>query len=270
MKNSPSSTSKDVVSPFQVAQATLVKTLFLKPQGGNLGENDMDYDSDAKTMAALRRQLEIALREILPIQKVISHVEQLAIHKCNNLIQFPVQLFVLDLSPDSRNLFLLIKKYISSFLPERREDLVHAGHDRVDLALCIGKATSESFGNSGCMSASILLAEATILPSGVDLSLFSILINAMKKDEMLVQVAAFIPLMICGGMVARYAPPISYNFLNLIHLDNNAKTIFEKNASGLNKDIAGETCCSIGKEFPNASLMLNSAMIDPKQNHQQD
>lgn len=38
------------------------------------------------------------------------------------------------------------------------------------------------------MSASILLAEATILPSGVDLSLFSILINAMKGHEMLVQV----------------------------------------------------------------------------------
>lgn len=28
-----------------------------KPQGGRLGENDMDYDSDPKTMAALRRQL---------------------------------------------------------------------------------------------------------------------------------------------------------------------------------------------------------------------
>ncbi|KAJ8529903.1 hypothetical protein K7X08_036738 [Anisodus acutangulus] len=39
----------------------------------------------------------------------------------------------------------------------------------------------------GCMSASILFAEATILPSGVDLSLFSILINAMEKHEMLVQ-----------------------------------------------------------------------------------
>lgn len=34
-------------------------------------------------------------------------------------------------------------------------------------------------------------------------------------------------LMICS-MVARYAPPISYNFLNLIQLDNGAKTIFEK------------------------------------------
>lgn len=40
----------------------------------------------------------------------------------------------------------------------------------------------------GCMSAAILLAEATILPSGVDLSLFSILINAVGKQEVLVQV----------------------------------------------------------------------------------
>lgn len=29
-------------------------------------------------------------------------------------------------------------------------------------------------------------------------------------------------------MVVRYAPPISYNFLNLIRLGGNAKTIFEK------------------------------------------
>jgi hypothetical protein len=40
----------------------------------------------------------------------------------------------------------------------------------------------------GCMSAAILLAEATILPSGVDLSLFSILINAVGRQEVLVQV----------------------------------------------------------------------------------
>lgn len=29
-------------------------------------------------------------------------------------------------------------------------------------------------------------------------------------------------------MVARYAPPISYNFLNLIRLGGNVKTTFEK------------------------------------------
>ena len=40
----------------------------------------------------------------------------------------------------------------------------------------------------GIMSAAILLAEATLLPRGVDLSLFSILINSVKKQEVLVQV----------------------------------------------------------------------------------
>ncbi|KAK9713101.1 hypothetical protein RND81_06G002900 [Saponaria officinalis] len=110
------------------------------------------------------------------------------------------------------------------------------------------------------MSVAILLAEATLLPSGVDLSLFSILIKSVGRQELFVQVLAFIPLMymcICTyyslfkigmlmfysftprqtssvnllmicSMVARYAPPISYNFLNLIRLDQNAKTIFEK------------------------------------------
>lgn len=40
----------------------------------------------------------------------------------------------------------------------------------------------------GIMSAAILLAEATLLPSGVDLSLFSILINSVKEQEVLMQV----------------------------------------------------------------------------------
>ncbi|KAE8722363.1 LMBR1-like membrane protein isoform 2 [Hibiscus syriacus] len=34
-----------------------------KPQGGKLGENDMDYDSDEKTMATLRRHLRLAREE---------------------------------------------------------------------------------------------------------------------------------------------------------------------------------------------------------------
>jgi hypothetical protein len=43
----------------------------------------------------------------------------------------------------------------------------------------------------GCISAAILLAEATILPSGVDLSLFSLLINSVGRQEILVQVVFF-------------------------------------------------------------------------------
>lgn len=44
----------------------------------------------------------------------------------------------------------------------------------------------------GCISASILLAEATLLPSDVDLSLFSNLISAVGKQEVLVQVRKFV------------------------------------------------------------------------------
>lgn len=44
----------------------------------------------------------------------------------------------------------------------------------------------------GCMSAAILLAEATLLPSGLDLSLFSIMIKSVGKEEVLVQVNAHI------------------------------------------------------------------------------
>ncbi|PHT30013.1 hypothetical protein CQW23_30402 [Capsicum baccatum] len=220
-----------------------------KPQGGNLGENDMDYDTDAKTMAALRRTLEIAREKYYRYK--------------SEYMNFVTQ--ALELEDTIKNFEHRSGtgwKYISSFRPERSGRL----GSMLDMTELIWRCVLEKKLQKvlaillGCMSASILLAEATILPSGVDLSLFSILINDMKKDEMLVQVAAFVPLMymcmctyyslfkigmltfysltprqtssvsllmICS-MVARYAPPISYNFLNLIHLDNNAKTIFEK------------------------------------------
>ncbi|KAI3752877.1 hypothetical protein L2E82_24917 [Cichorium intybus] len=74
----------------------------------------------------------------------------------------------------------------------------------------------------GCLTAAILL-EATILPSGVDFSLFSILINSVETNEVLV-------------LVARYAPPISYNFLTLIHLPGDATTLFERNIFRLKND----------------------------------
>ncbi|KAF3659376.1 LMBR1 domain-containing protein 2 A isoform X2 [Capsicum chacoense] len=220
-----------------------------KPQGGNLGENDMDYDTDAKTMAALRRTLEIAREKYYRYKSEYMNFVTQALELEDTIKNF-----------EHRN--GTGWKYISSFRPERSGRL----GSMLDMTELIWRCVLEKKLQKvlaillGCMSASILLAEATILPSGVDLSLFSILINATKKDEMLVQVASFVPLMymcmctyyslfkigmltfysltprqtssvsllmICS-MVARYAPPISYNFLNLIHLDNNAKTIFEK------------------------------------------
>ncbi|KAK8700280.1 hypothetical protein V6N13_018681 [Hibiscus sabdariffa] len=163
-----------------------------RPQGGRFGEIDMDYNTDQKSMATLRRRLRIAREE-----------------------------------------YCRYRSEYTSFVMEalELEDTIK-NYER----------------------------QATILPVGVDLSLCSILINSVGKQEILVQVIAFVPLMymcICTyfslfkigmlmfysltprqtssvsllmicSMVARYAPPISYNFLNLIHFPDNRKTIFEK------------------------------------------
>ncbi|MCL7042145.1 hypothetical protein MKW94_027063 [Papaver nudicaule] len=220
-----------------------------KPQGGQLGENDMDYDTDEKSMATLRRQLRIAREEYYR-------------YKSEYMTYVMEALELEDTIKNHEHRVSTGWKYISSFRPARKGTLGSI-LDTLELVWrCVIRKQLEKFLAIlfGCMSVAILLAEATLLPSGLHLSLFSLLINAMGKEEMLVQVAAFIPLMymcmctyyslfkigmlmfysftprqtssvsllmICS-MVARYAPPISYNFLNLIRLDGNAKTIFEK------------------------------------------
>ncbi|XP_057495768.1 uncharacterized protein LOC130780780 [Actinidia eriantha] len=226
-----------------------------KPQGGRLGENDMDYDTDEKSMAVLRRQLQIAREEY---------------YRCKSeYMNFVMEALELeDTIKNYERRHATGWKYISSFRAERGGKL-GSSLDMTELVwrCIVRKQLAKVLAVIlGCMSAAILLAEATILPSGVDLSLFSILINAVGKQEVLVQVAAFIPLMymcICTyyslfkigmltfysftprqtssvsllmicSMVARYAPPISYNFLNLIRLvvdHKTRKTIFEKNGN---------------------------------------
>nr|XP_048337206.1 LMBR1 domain-containing protein 2 homolog A-like isoform X2 [Ziziphus jujuba var. spinosa] len=220
-----------------------------KPQGGRLGENDMDYDTDNKSMAMLRRRLRIAREEYYRYK--------------SEYMNFVLE--ALELEDTIKNYECRVAtgwKYISSFRPERTGRLGHLLDTSELLWRCMLKKQIEKLLAIllGCMSAAILVAEATIFPSGVDLSLFSILINDVRKQEVLVQVVAFVPLMymclctyyslfkvgmlmfysltprqtssvsllmICS-MVARYAPPISYNFLNLIRLDADEKTIFEQ------------------------------------------
>ncbi|KAF5448464.1 hypothetical protein F2P56_028999 [Juglans regia] len=220
-----------------------------KPQGGRLGENDMDYDTDEKTMATLRRQLRGAREEYYRYRS-----------EYMNFVLEALQLEDTVKNYEHRN--ATGWKYISSFRPEHMGTLGSL-LDMIELMWrCILEKQLKKLLAIilGCISAAIILAEATILPSGVDLSLFSILINAVKRQEVFVQVAAFIPLMymcmctyyslfkigmlmfysltprqtssvsllmICS-MVARYAPPISYNFLNLIRLDGDEKTLFEQ------------------------------------------
>ncbi|XXG86463.1 hypothetical protein AAC387_Pa11g1355 [Persea americana] len=220
-----------------------------KPSGGRLGDNDMDYDTDEKSMATLRRQLRIAREEYYRYKSEYKSYAMEALELEDTIKSYECR-------------YQTGWKYVSSFR------VGHTGKlgpflDTTELIWrCILKKHLAKLSAIilGCMSAAILLAEATLLPSGVHLSLFSLLINAGGKEEVLVQIAAFVPLMyMCIGtyyslfkvgmlmfysltprqtcsvsllmicsMVARYAPPISYNFLNLIRLDGNAKTIFEK------------------------------------------
>nr|XP_010937375.1 LMBR1 domain-containing protein 2 homolog A isoform X2 [Elaeis guineensis] len=220
-----------------------------KPSGGRLGENDMDYDTDDKTMAALRCQLRRAREEYYRYKsEYMTYVME-----------------ALELEDAIKNYVCRDTngwKYVSSFRGSRRGNIGSFLDIMEFLWRCIlSKQLQKLLAVIlGCMSAAILLAEATLLPSGVDLSLFSVLIRAVRKQEVLVQIAAFVPLMymcICTyyslfkigmlmfysltpkqtssvsllmicSMVARYAPPISYNYLNLIRLGGDAKTIFEK------------------------------------------
>ncbi|KAK0604998.1 hypothetical protein LWI29_021756 [Acer saccharum] len=219
-----------------------------KPQGGRLGENDMDYDTDEKSMATLRRHLRGAREEYYRYKS-----------EYMTYVMEALELEDTIRNNDRRN--STGWKYISSFRPGRTGK-IGAVLDTIEfiwkciLRKQVKKASAIIL---GIMSAAILLAEATLLPS-VDLSLFSILVNSVKSQEVLVQLFAFVPLMymcvctyysllkigmlmfysltpwqtssvnllmICS-MVARYAPPISYNFLNLIRLGGERHTIFEK------------------------------------------
>ncbi|KAJ9170397.1 hypothetical protein P3X46_018507 [Hevea brasiliensis] len=243
---------RDPLRPYMNVIDNMLAQMFredpsFKPQGGRLGENDMDYDTDEKSMATLRRHLRGAregyyrykseymtyVLEALELEDTIKNYER------GNSTGW---------------------KYISSFRPARTGKLGAIFDTMEFFWRCILRKQFEKFLAIilGTMSAATLLAEATLLLGSFNLSLFSVLINSIGKQELLVQVLALIPLMymcICTyyslfkigmlmfysltprqtssvsllmicSMVARYAPPISYNFLNLINLD--AKTIFEK------------------------------------------
>ncbi|KAL3527601.1 hypothetical protein ACH5RR_012257 [Cinchona calisaya] len=220
-----------------------------KPQGGRLGENDMDYDTDEKSMATLRRHLRGAREEYYRCKSEYMNYVLKALELEDTIKNY-----------DRRN--ATGWKYVSSLRSERIGTFGSLLDTMELIWRCIlGKQFEKVLAVIlGCMSAAILLAEATMLIGGVDLSLFSILIKSVGNQDVLVQVFAFIPLMymcvctyyslfkvgmlmfysftprqtssvsllmICS-MVARYAPPISYNFLNLISLDGDKKTIFDK------------------------------------------
>ncbi|XP_022751109.1 LMBR1 domain-containing protein 2 homolog A-like isoform X2 [Durio zibethinus] len=244
---------RDPLRPYMDVIDNMLAQMFredpsFKPQGGRLGENDMDYDSDEKSMATLRRHLRLAREEYYR-------------YKSEYMTYVSEALHLEDTIKNYERRSSTGWKYISSFRPSRSGKTGTLLDTMEFIWHCIlTKQLKKILAIIlGIMSAAILLAEATLLPRGVDLSLFSILINSVKEEEVLVQIFAFVPLMymcICTyyslfkvgmlmfysltprqtssvsllmicSMVARYAPPISYNFLNLISLGCR-KTIFEK------------------------------------------
>ncbi|XP_007047863.2 PREDICTED: LMBR1 domain-containing protein 2 homolog A isoform X3 [Theobroma cacao] len=244
---------RDPLRPYMDVIDNMLAQMFredpsFKPQGGRLGENDMDYDSDEKSMATLRRHLRLAQEEYYR-------------YKSEYMTYVSEALQLEDTIKNYERRSSTGWKYVSSFRPGRSGKTGTFLDSTEFIWRCILRKQLKKVLAIilGIMSVAILLAEATLLPRGVDLSLFSILINSVKKQEVLVQVFAFVPLMymcICTyyslfkigmlmfysltprqtssvsllmicSMVARYAPPISYNFLNLISLGGR-KTIFEK------------------------------------------
>ncbi|XVE86825.1 hypothetical protein DITRI_Ditri18aG0065900 [Diplodiscus trichospermus] len=244
---------RDPLRPYMDVIDNMLAQMFredpsFKPQGGRLGENDMDYDSDEKSMATLRRHLRLAREEYYR-------------YKSEYMTYVLEALQLEDTIKNYERRSSTGWKYVSSFRPGRsgKTGTVLDTIEFIWKCILMKQLKKILAVILGIMSAAILLAEATLLPRGVDLSLFSILINSVKKQEVLVQAFAFVPLMymcICTyyslfkvgmlmfysltprqtssvnllmicSMIARYAPPISYNFLNLISLGGK-KTIFEK------------------------------------------
>ncbi|MBA0561039.1 hypothetical protein Golob_017898, partial [Gossypium lobatum] len=172
---------RDPLRPYMDVIDNMLARMFredpsFKPQGGRLGENDMDYDSDEKSMATLRRHLRLAREEYYRYKsEYMAYVSE-----------------ALQLEDTIRNYERRSStgwKYVSSFRPGRSGQTGTLLDTIEFIWRCIlWKQLKKGLAIIlGIMSAAILLAEATLLPRGVDLSLFSILINSVKKDEVLVQ-----------------------------------------------------------------------------------
>ncbi|XP_057417002.1 uncharacterized protein LOC130711419 isoform X2 [Lotus japonicus] len=253
---------RDPLRPYMDVVDKMLTQMFredpsFKPQGGQFGGSDMDYDTDEKSMATLRRHLRGAAEEYYRYKsEYMTYV-----------------LEALELEDTTKNYERRNStgwKYISSIKPARPGKLGSLFDTLEFFWRCIlRKQVQKGLAVIlGIMSVAILLAEATLLPS-VDLSLFSILIKSVGTREVLVQAFAFVPLMymcICTyyslfkigmlmfysftprrtssvsllmicAMIARYAPAISYNFLNLIRLDSHKTTIFEQRMGNIDNAV---------------------------------
>ncbi|KAF3788458.1 domain-containing 2-like protein A [Nymphaea thermarum] len=171
---------RDPLRPYMDVIDDMLHQMFkkdpgFKPTGGRLGENDMDYDADEKSMATLRRQLRIAQEEYYRYRsEYMKYVTE----------ALELEDAVKNYEHGSETRW----KYVSSLRPARTGTPAPFLDTLEWFWRCILRKHLEKLVAVllGCLSAAILLAEATLLPA-VDLSLFSILIRTVGKQEMLVQ-----------------------------------------------------------------------------------
>ncbi|CAI0422131.1 unnamed protein product [Linum tenue] len=176
---------RDPLRPYMDVIDNMLAQLFrqdpsFKPQGGQLGENDMDYDTDEKSMATLRRHLRRA-RDAYYRYK-------------SEYMTFVLE--ALELEDTIKNYERRNStgwKYMSSFRPARSGKLGSLVDTLEFLWRCILRKQLEKLLAIilGTMSAAILLAEATLVITGVDLSLFSLLIKSVGRQELFVQANKF-------------------------------------------------------------------------------
>jgi len=177
---------RDPMRPYMNVIDAMLAKMFredpsFKPQGGQLGENDMDYDTDEKSMATLRRHLRNAKDEYYR-------------YKSEYLTYVTEALVLEDTMKNYERRDATGWKYISSFRATRTGKMGNLLDSLEFMWRCILKKQIQMVLAvvMGIMSAAILLAEATLLLSKLDLSLFSILISSVKSDELLVQVCVLL------------------------------------------------------------------------------
>eukprot|EP00850_Spirogloea_muscicola_P000577 SM000002S05657 [mRNA] locus=s2:1440309:1445495:+ [translate_table: standard] len=241
---------RDLLRPMMdIIDEMAAEDTTFKPSGGRMGESDMDYDADEKSMADLRRRLRRAQDMYYRYKTEYATVVWKALEVEETIKNFE----------HGKGTW----KFVSPFRDERKGRLgtfldVAEWWWRCIFKQQIVRACAIVL---GFMSFAVIFAEATILAGSthvIDLSLFSILIKAAGGQEELVQLLTFLPLVyicVCTyysifklgmftfyylvpghtdsvslllncSMVSRFAAPMCYNFLNLIHLSR--ETTFEK------------------------------------------
>ncbi|GJP29655.1 hypothetical protein CLOM_g19288 [Closterium sp. NIES-68] len=222
---------------MEIIDAMACEDASFKASGGQMGENDMDYDADIKSMAALRRRLRNAQ----------DNYSRCKTEYCTVVWQ------ALQLEETLHNCYQGTRRY-TSYLREPRKGFFAPFLDVAEWwwRCAIRSHVVRAFALLlGLISLAILFAEATLLSQKwVDLSLFSVLVRGAALHGEAVQLIVFVPLVylcVCTyfslfklgmfsfyylvpghtdsvslllncSMVSRYAAPMCYNFLSLIHL----------------------------------------------------